>query len=455
MAVRKSSRTATGSDRQVLSVSAFARQSKKLLEQSFPDIWIQGEVSRVTDHSSGHAYFTLKDDSAAISCAFFRGSRGRSAAQPEDGAEMLVRGRATVYEANGRFQVVVSYMERAGEGALQQEFERLKRKLYDEGLFDEDHKKPLPWLPKRVGLITSPTGAAVRDIITTFQRRFAGVALRVYPVRVQGETAAAEIADAIELAGERKDCDALIVSRGGGSLEDLMAFNDERVARAIFHCEIPVVAGVGHEIDVTIADFVADARAPTPTAAAELLSPDGDDILHSLGVVGARLALLATQDLERKSQFLDLTARRLVHPARRLEQWNERLDALLGRQLAAFRQNASRLKLNVGQAERKLAENAPSRRLAEVKERSQNLELRLTRAAQELTRRQSQLLDSAGARLNAISPIATLDRGYAILENGDGTIIRDAGTQKAGDKLTARLASGRLGVTVDRVEPQS
>jgi len=174
MAVRKSSKTSPSGQRQVLTVTAFARQSKKLLEASFPDIWVQGEVSRVTDHSSGHAYFTLKDEDSAVSCAFFRGSRGRSAAQPEDGAEMLVRGRATVYEANGRFQIVVSYMERAGEGALQQQVERLKRKLYDEGLFDDERKKPLPWLPKRVGVITSDTGAAVRDIITTFQRRFPG-----------------------------------------------------------------------------------------------------------------------------------------------------------------------------------------------------------------------------------------------------------------------------------------
>lgn len=439
----------------MLTVSAFARQSKKLLEMSFPDIWVQGEVSRVTDHSSGHAYFTLKDDNSAISCAFFRGSRGRSAAQPEDGAEMLVRGRATVYEANGRFQLVVSYMERAGEGALQQEFERLKRKLFDEGLFNEENKKPLPWLPKRVGLITSPTGAAVRDIITTFRRRFPGVALRIYPVRVQGETAAAEIVEAIELADERADCDALIVSRGGGSLEDLMAFNDEGVARAIFECKIPIVAGVGHEIDVSIADFVADARAPTPTAAAELLSPDGEDILHSLGVVGARLSLLASQDIERRSQFMDLTARRLVHPARRLEQWNERLDALLGRQLAAFKQAASARKLVIGQAERQLTEHAPSRRLAEVKQRSQNLELRLVRATRELARRQSEALVATSARLNAISPMATLERGYAIVEDANGSIVRQASEQKIGDELTARLASGRLGVTVTRVEPKS
>ncbi len=260
--------------REIYSVSRLAREAKAVLEGGFPMLWIEGEISNFARPSSGHCYFTLKDAYAQVRCALFRGSQRTLACVPKDGMQVVLRARVSFYEGRGEFQLVVEHLEEAGEGVLRRAFEALKNRLALEGMFDVARKKPLPQLPRRIGVITSPRGAVILDIITTLARRFPAIAVLIYPVPVQGDGAAAKIAAALRLAGERRDCDALIIARGGGSLEDLWPFNEEVVARALHECPLPVVSGVGHETDFTIADLVADARAPTPTAAAVMLSPD-------------------------------------------------------------------------------------------------------------------------------------------------------------------------------------
>ena len=267
--------------REIFTVSDLNREARELLEGHFPLVWVEGEISNLARPSSGHIYFSLKDEAAQVRCAMFKMRNRLLNFQPENGQQVLARARISLYEARGDFQLIIEHMEETGDGALRRQFELLKHKLFEEGLFDESHKRELPSLPTRLGVITSPSGAAIRDILSVLKRRFPGIPILIYPVPVQGNEAPPAIIDAIKTAGIRKDCDLLILARGGGSLEDLWAFNDESVARAIYHCPIPVVTGIGHEIDFTIADFVADFRAPTPSAAAEYISPDQNEWLEN------------------------------------------------------------------------------------------------------------------------------------------------------------------------------
>ena len=295
--------------RDVYTVSRLNREAKAVLETGFPPIWIEGEISNLSRPASGHVYFSLKDAQAQVRCAFFRQHQRLLGIALKDGLHVLARARVSLYEGRGDYQLIIEYLEEAGEGALRRAFDALKQRLLQEGLFDVAHKKPLPRLPRRLGIITSPSGAVLHDILTTLRRRFPGIAVLVFPVPVQGEGAAEKIAKAIRLAGERGDCDALILARGGGSLEDLWAFNEEIVARAIYACPIPVVSGVGHETDFTIADMVADARAPTPTAAAEMLSPDQQEWLAQFARFEARLATGMQGRLRSRQQHLDWLGR--------------------------------------------------------------------------------------------------------------------------------------------------
>ena len=304
---------ATTPSRDVYTVSRLNREAKVLLEGSFPPIWIEGEISNLSRPASGHVYFSLKDAQAQVRCAFFRQHRRLLGITLKDGLHILARARVSLYEGRGDYQIIIEYMEDAGEGALRRAFDALKQRLLQEGLFDVAHKKPLPRLPRRLGIITSPSGAVLHDILTTLRRRFPGIAVLVYPVPVQGEGAAEKIADAIRFAGKRGDCDALILARGGGSLEDLWAFNEEIVARAIYTCTIPIVSGVGHETDFTIADMVADARAPTPTAAAEMLSPDQQEWLAQFARFEARLLTGIQGQLRSHQQHLDWLGARPRH----------------------------------------------------------------------------------------------------------------------------------------------
>jgi len=439
----------TGDGAEILSVSELNERAKRLLERSFQEIWLEGEISRPTVAASG---------------ACFRSQLARSRCKPEAGIKVLARGRVSIYPAQGRYQFIVSYMEDAGEGALQRKFDALKKKLFDEGLFDSQHKKPLPILPRRVGLITSETGAVIHDMISTFRKRFPAIALRLYPVSVQGAGAVKEIVHAIELADRRQDCDALILARGGGSLEDLMAFNDERVARSVFACSIPLVCGVGHEPDVSIADFVADHRAATPTAAAEALSPDQNEWLACFRGFGARLSMIMRDRLQVESQRIDLTGKRLVHPKARLRELNRRLAEQQVRLQRTLRSELKTRHDSVRAFRRQLTANAPDRKIRRTRQELERLTTQLGRRTRARLDYNEKHLGAIVARLQTVSPLATLDRGYAILERpgsrtGSDQIIRASTEVERDEVLRARLARGQLDVRVvdviDVNEPQA
>src|SRR6202522_4096960 len=315
------------SDRDIYSVSRLNREVRILLERGFGSLWLEAEISNFARPSSGHWYFSLKDAAAQVRCAMFRQRNMLCSFAARDGQKVLVRARVGLYEPRGEYQLIVDHMEDAGLGALKRQFEELSAKLSQEGLFAAERKRPLPGLPRRIGVITSPTGAAVRDILHVLARRFPAAAVLIYPVPVQGAQAAAEITAALELAGRRAECDVLILARGGGSLEDLWAFNDERLARAIVASPIPVITGIGHEVDFTIADFAADVRAPTPSAAAELVVPDAEEWLKSLQRLGLRLRRGMRQRLDGHDERLRWLIGRaaLVSPTARLSQQTQRL----------------------------------------------------------------------------------------------------------------------------------
>lgn len=398
-------------ERDVWTVSRLNREVRLLVESGLPALWLEGEVSNLSRPASGHVYFSLKDEAAQVRCALWRTAALRLAFTPRNGMQLLVRARVSVYEPRGEYQLIVEHAEEAGEGVLRRRFEELKARLRAEGLFDEAAKRPLPRLPRRIGIITSPTGAAVRDILHVLRRRFAAVPVVIYPVPVQGEGAAAKIAAALALASARAECDVLILARGGGSLEDLWSFNEEIVARAIRAATIPVISGVGHEIDFTIADFAADRRAPTPSGAAELAVPDAAEWLLRLNRDRGRLHNAMARKLALAAERLEWQRRRLAvaHPGQRLRQSGQRLD---------------------------------------------ELQLRLQRA---MTQRLAGLragFESAARALNTVSPLATLERGYAIVSRpGDGAILRAAGEVTPGDTLAVRLAQGSLAATVTAVVP--
>jgi exodeoxyribonuclease VII large subunit len=393
---------AMAAERNVYTVSRLNREVRLLLEQGLPGIWVEGEISNLARPSSGHWYFSLKDRDAQIRCAMFRQKNSAVRFAPKDGSAVVARGRVSLYEPRGDFQLIVEHLEEAGLGALQREFERLRDRLSAEGLFDEARKRALPEVPRRIGVVTSPTGAALRDILHVLGRRFAAVPVLIYPTPVQGAAAVPGILAALERAARREDCDVLIVARGGGSLEDLWAFNDERVARAIRAMPMPVVTGIGHEIDFTIADFVADLRAPTPSAAAQHTVPDGRVWLASLA---------------RFEQRLQAGAVRTLREA----------DAALGR----LRQ---RMRLA-----------SPRVRVAQAAQRMDELEARLALAMRGELARGAHRLDVASRTLDAVSPLATLRRGFAVVTRAsDHALVTDAATLSVGDTVVTRVASGEF-----------
>jgi len=441
--------TNTNDQRSILSVSELNRETKYLLESSFPLVWVEGELSNLTQARSGHLYFTLKDRDAAVQAAMFRNRNMHLGFTPEEGMQVLVRAKVSLYEPRGNFQIIVEHMEPAGAGALQMAYEALKQHLAAEGLFDPAHKRALPTLPRRIGVVTSPTGAAIRDILTVLKRRFPAIEVVLYPVQVQGEAAAGQIARAIEIANLRGECDVLIVGRGGGSIEDLWAFNEELVARAIHASELPVVSAVGHEIDFTIADFVADYRAPTPSAAAEALSPDRRDYLARLDQLQARQLQAMRGRLRRLNERLHHLSRRLRHPGQRLQELAQRVDELEARLQRAQRRSLQQQATRLGHLAQRLRQNSPALAIGRRQEQLRQIQVRLKTAlqhGQELRRRRLQGLVRA---LDAVSPLAVLGRGYAIVSReADGQIVREAGEVAAGDQIEARLHRGRLLCTV-------
>jgi len=448
-------RDGSATERDIYSVSRLNQEARLLLEQGFSRIWLEGELSNVSRPSSGHLYFTLKDARAQIRAAMFRSRNQTIRFRPEEGLQVLVRGRISLYEPRGDYQLIVDQMEEAGDGALRRAFEELKRKLDAEGLFDAARKQPLPTLPSRIGVITSPSGAAVRDVISVLRRRFPAIPVLIYPVPVQGKEAGGEIANAIRLASKRADCDVLILTRGGGSLEDLWPFNEEVVARAIHDCRVPLVSAVGHEIDFTIADFVADRRAATPSAAAELVVPDQLEWLARLTQLSARLENRLRQMLSDDQRRMAWLEQRLqqVHPGQYLRQQAQRLDELEQRARLLIEIKFNRLQYSLKELNENLQRHSPMQLLGRLQLQQDLLAQRLGTAVQGLLAEKRRRLELACRSLDTISPLATLQRGYAIVSQlPERRILRQATSVKTGDRVEARLAEGTLVCTVDTTE---
>jgi len=437
-----------GLDRDILSVSQLNNRARLLLEDVFAQIWVEGEISNLAKPASGHIYFSLKDSKAQVRCALFRQNAGRIREALRDGLAVKVRGKVSLFEGRGDYQLILDTVEPAGDGALRLAFEALKEKLGAEGLFSAERKVALPEHPQRIGIISSPTGAVIRDIISVFRRRAPQVELTLIPTAVQGREATAQIVRALQLA-DRQGFDALILARGGGSLEDLWCFNEEAVARAIDACRTPLVSAVGHETDVSISDFVADVRAPTPSAAAELLAPDNSDLLQRITSLRRRLQMHMRSHLTHARLRLDGMTRRMRHPGERLRQQAQRLDDLDMRLRRALQQQLQQQQQKFVRTEARLAAQHPGRQLTLLAQRLQSLSDRLPRAIQRQLTQRRQAFSAAAHGLQLVSPLATLGRGYSILLDAHGQAIRSAGQTRPGQKLRARLAEGELLVRVE------
>ena len=430
----------------VITVSELNRTARALIERQLPLLWVAGELSNFRRYDSGHCYFVLKDAQAQVRCVMFRGRVQHLDWKPADGAQVEVRAVPTLYEARGDFQLNVETMRQSGSGALYEAFARLKARLEAEGLFDPARKRPLPRFPRRVGIVTSLQAAALRDVLTTLGRRMPGLPVVIYPTLVQGEGAAAQIAAAITTAGRRAECDVLLVCRGGGSIEDLWAFNEEAVARAIVASPMPVVSGVGHETDFTIADFAADLRAPTPTAAAELISQSRVELGEQLAQLARGLARAARRRLERHMQGLDYLLRRLVHPGERIAEQRRHLAHLIARLIAAVGHAAETWQWRVRELSREWRALKPN--FAAAAERQCDLATRLQRAARVRAETAAAHLKSLEAQLSQLNPENVLGRGYAIVRDAQGGVVRDAMQLAVGDGVGLTLGRGEATATV-------
>jgi exodeoxyribonuclease VII large subunit len=433
--------------RDVYTVARLNREVRGLLEAGLPSIWIEGELSNFSRPASGHWYFTLKDEAAQVRCVMFRQRNQAIRVAPQDGMQALLRARVGLYEPRGDFQLIVDHLEEAGEGILRRRFEALKLALAAEGLFDAARKRAPPRLPRRIGVVTSPSGAALRDVLQVLRRRFPAIPVLIYPVPVQGASAAREIAETLALADRRAEVDVLLLVRGGGSLEDLWAFNDESLARAIDRLTLPLISGIGHEVDFTIADFVADVRAPTPSAAAELAVPDGMALLAEFAATTRRLGLAAGRAQLQRREWLMRTWRRLrvQHPSQAVAQNAQRIDELQGRLNAAMRRDLGMRVQRLATARAELSAASPAARVATLLQRATHAGLRLVPAMRHCLSLQEGQLETAARALNAISPLATLARGYAIVTlAADGAIVHDPGQAPPGTEIDARLSRGRL-----------
>ena len=424
----------------VLTVSELNRAAREAMEKHLPLTWVGGEISNFKRYDSGHCYFTLKDATAQVDCVMFRQKSMLLGWQPENGMQVEVRACATLYEARGRFQLNVEAMRRAGLGALYEAFERLKSRLAREGLFEQARKRPLPRFPRTIGIVTSPRAAALRDVLTTLKRRMPTIAVVIYPAPVQGEGAGARVAQAVATASARAECDVLIVCRGGGSIEDLWAYNDESLARAIAACPIPVVSGIGHESDFTIADFVADVRAPTPTGAAQLASPDRAEMCEQLRLCQLRLGRTIARALENRMQRVDLLSRCLVHPGDRIRNQLQHLEHLANRLCGGWRRYSEAQSWELRGLARELTAGRPD---VAALERAR---VELGRALRHAVHRQvdslSVRLGSLETHLKHLNPELVLERGYSIAVNAAGAVVHDAAQIAPGEELKLRFARG-------------
>ena len=440
----------------VLSVSSLNQMAKSLLEGHFSQVAVEGEISNFANPASGHWYFTLKDQKSQVRCAMFAGRNRLVRFSPKNGDQLIVRGQLSIYPNRGDYQLIVSQMEEVGDGALRRAFEQLKQRLQAEGLFDQRHKKEILEGYHHVGLITSATGAAVRDMVSVFGRRFPATRLTVFPVAVQGPEAPGEISSALALANTLTDTlgvQALIVGRGGGSLEDLQAFNEESVARAIFASELPVVSAVGHEIDFTIADLVADLRAPTPSAAAELLSPDQLDSLEQLQGLLQRFSNLAGQSLTWRKERLGWMARRLRRPDRRLQDHAQTLDRLELQLKRVLRNRLQQAAALLALQQRALIAVSPAQKLSQQRTQLTALSQRLAHSGRRHLDQGREQLASLSRNLNAVSPLAVLDRGFSISLTESSQVVRQTTDVAPGQTLVTRLADGTVHSSVTETHP--
>ena len=440
-------------ERRVYTVSELTGQIKGTLEGAFPAVWVEGEISNLRAPSSGHAYFTLKDEGAQISAVLFRGRGRRVRFDLEDGMHVLAFGGLDVYAARGQYQLVVELMEPQGLGALQLAFEQLKRKLEAEGLFDEGRKRKLPVFPRVIGIVTSPTGAAIRDMLKIIGRRFGDLHILIAPVRVQGDGAPAEIVQALINLQEMAELDVIVVGRGGGSIEDLWAFNDETVARAIVACRVPVISAVGHETDFTIADFVADLRAPTPSGAAELVVREKLAVIERLVDLYARLKQAVVADVAAQRERLEFLARRrvLTDPARALRDLYRRLDELQGRLRLGLRAGQRQVRHRLALLTQALSAKNPASRIATDTALLGQLRGRLVSAAAHGVMASRARFATSVGRLESLSPLAVLSRGYSVTRLPSGALVRSAAQARSGDLLEILLHQGALGARVTEV----
>jgi len=438
----------------ILSVSGLNSMARSLLESNFPAVIVEGEISNLAVPSSGHWYLTLKDKSSQIRCAMFVNRNRMVRFKPENGKQIIVRGRLSIYEGRGDYQLILDGMEEAGDGALQRAFEQLKRKLHDEGLFADENKQQMQSHYQHIGVITSATGAAVQDILSVFARRFPATRITLLPVVVQGAGAANEIVNAIERANalaEKLGLQALIIGRGGGSLEDLQAFNEEPVARAIFASELPICSAVGHEVDFTIADFVADLRAPTPSAAAELLSPNQEDYFDLLFSTSAQFKSAISLAIKQGRQQLTWIAKQLKHPDRRLQEQAQNLDRLDIRLRRAVSSNIAAQRTELTQMQRTLSANSPKQLLERNQIRLTAGHGRLDQSLRSVLALRRSSLQTLSRSLNSVSPLNTLARGYSITIDSTSKVIRSTEDVKVGATITSRLGEGEIVSTVSAV----
>lgn len=436
----------------IYTVSRLNREVRVLLEDAFPAIWVRGELSNLVRPASGHLYFTLKDSAAQARCAMFKNRQSGLRFTPENGMQLLARANIGLYESRGDYQLIIESLQPAGSGALQLAFEALKQKLAGEGLFAETHKKAIPPFPRAIGVITSATGAAVRDILSVLARRFPLAGVIIYPAPVQGQGAARKITAMIARADARRECDVLILARGGGSLEDLWAFNEESVARAMFDCQTPLVSGIGHEIDFSIADFVADRRAPTPSAAAELASPEAAELSAGLRGYAERLSQTQSNRLQQQKQRLDHLSRRLVHPGQGLRQYAQRIDEYALRLGHRIEKRLAQDRLRLSGINARINDQNPAGGLARQTQCLTHLKQRSKRAIGNIISAAGQRLDALDQILQTVGPLATLERGYAIVtEHRSGRIVREAKDLQAGDALRIRIARGEIDARVESI----
>ncbi|KGD66171.1 exodeoxyribonuclease VII large subunit [Alcanivorax nanhaiticus] len=434
-----------------LSISQLNLEAQGLLEGSFAVIWLQGELSNFSRPASGHWYFSLKDNRAQISGAMFRNRNRLVDFQPQNGQQVLVRAKVTLYVPRGNFQIVVEHMEPAGQGALKAQFDALKAQLQAEGLFAQENKQSLPAWPNQIGVITSPSGAAIRDILQVLKRRCPSIPVVIYPAAVQGAEAPAQLHQALQLAIARNECDVLIIGRGGGSLEDLWAFNDETLTRAVADCPIPIVSAVGHEVDTGLTDFAADLRAPTPSAAAELVSPDLSAVSQRFGTLQRRLKWVMAQQLRGPQERLRHLSQRLRSPRHHLEQSSQRLDELQARLHRQIRHQLRLTESRLLPAQQRLARVSPQRLLEHRQQRLENLNARLQPPVLRKLEQQQLRLANLSKRLDTASPLQTLARGYSISFKGSKA-VRSVNQLKPGDTVTTRLKDGEFSARIEHVQ---